>query len=60
MRGSPDATRQPLLHNRDVVVSPPWSIHCASATGAYSFVWAMAGENVDYSDVASVDPADLR
>jgi 4-deoxy-L-threo-5-hexosulose-uronate ketol-isomerase len=60
LMGEPDATRQLLLHDRDVVVSPPWSIHCASATGAYSFVWAMAGENVDYSDVVSVDPADLR
>jgi 4-deoxy-L-threo-5-hexosulose-uronate ketol-isomerase len=60
LMGEPGATRQLLLHDRDVVVSPPWSIHCASATGAYSFVWAMAGENVDYSDVVSVDPADLR
>lgn len=60
LMGEPGATRQLLLHDRDVVVSPPWSIHCASATGAYSFVWAMAGENIDYTDVVSVDPAELR
>lgn len=60
LMGEPGASRQLLLHDRDVVVSPPWSIHCASATGAYSFVWAMAGENTDYTDVVAVDPAELR
>ncbi|HEY0217642.1 MAG TPA: 5-dehydro-4-deoxy-D-glucuronate isomerase [Cellulomonas sp.] len=60
LMGRPDATRQLLLHDRDVVVSPPWSIHTASATGAYSFVWAMAGENIDYGDVTGIDPLDLR
>lgn len=60
LMGEPTATRQLLLHDRDVVVSPPWSIHTASATGAYSFVWAMAGENVDYGDVVAIDPQDLR
>lgn len=60
LMGRPGATRQLLLHDRDAVVSPPWSIHCASGTGAYSFVWAMAGENIDYTDVEPVDPRDLR
>ena len=60
LMGRPEETRHLLLHDRDVVVSPPWSIHTASATGAYSFVWAMAGENVDYGDVVAVDPTDLR
>lgn len=60
LMGRPSATRHLLLGDRDVVVSPPWSIHCASGTGAYSFVWAMAGENIDYTDVEAVDPGDLR
>ncbi|GHS87349.1 4-deoxy-L-threo-5-hexosulose-uronate ketol-isomerase [Actinomycetota bacterium] len=60
LMGEPGATRQLILHDRDVVVAPPWSIHCASATGAYSFVWAMAGENLDYGDVVQIDPTDLR
>ena len=60
LMGEPGRTRQLLLHDGDVVVSPPWSIHCASATSAYSFVWAMAGENIDYADVVSIDPQDLR
>lgn len=60
LMGEPGNTRQLVLHDHDVVVSPPWSIHCASATGAYSFVWAMAGENIDYGDVVQIDPQDLR
>ncbi len=59
LMGEPTRTRQLILHDRDVVVAPPWSIHCASATGAYSFVWAMAGENTDYSDVVTIDPQEL-
>lgn len=59
LMGEPRATRQLVLRDRDVVVSPPWSIHCASATSAYSFVWAMAGENTDYGDVVAVDPKEL-
>ena len=35
-------------------------ITSGAATGAYSFVWAMAGENVDYTDVVSVNPLELR
>lgn len=59
LMGEPTATRQLVLHDRDVVVAPPWSIHCASATAAYSFVWAMAGENTDYGDVVTIDPKEL-
>lgn len=60
LMGRPQDTRHLLLHDRDAVVSPPWSIHSGAATGAYSFVWAMAGENVDYTDVVSVNPLELR
>lgn len=60
LMGEPGNTRQLLLHDRDVVVSPPWSIHSGAATAAYSFVWAMAGENIDYGDVEVVNPKDLR
>lgn len=60
LMGEPHATRQLILRDGDAVVSPPWSIHSGTATGAYSFVWAMAGENVDYTDVDPVDPQDMR
>lgn len=60
LMGQPDHTRHLLLRDGDAVVSPPWSIHSGTATGAYSFVWAMAGENVDYTDVEAVDPKDMR
>lgn len=60
LMGRPDDTRHLILRDRDAVVSPPWSIHSGAATGAYSFIWAMAGENIDYTDVDVVDSADLR
>ncbi len=58
--GEPQNVRQLILGNRDAVISPPWSIHSGSATAAYSFVWAMAGENLDYTDVETIKPGDLR
>lgn len=60
LMGQPENTRHLLLRDRDVVVSPPWSIHSGSGTRAYSFVWAMAGENIDYSDVDAVSAGDLK
>lgn len=60
LMGEPDATRSLVMHDRDAVVSPPWSVHCAAGTGAYTFVWAMAGENIDYGDVVVVDPLEMR
>ncbi len=48
------------MRNEEAVVSPPWSIHCGCGTGSYTFVWAMAGDNVDYRDVEMVAMEDLR
>jgi 4-deoxy-L-threo-5-hexosulose-uronate ketol-isomerase len=58
--GEPQETRHIVMRNEEAVISPPWSIHCGCGTGAYTFCWAMAGDNVDYRDVEMVAMEDLR
>tara|TARA_R110002020_G_scaffold19062_3_gene66281 strand:+ start:2138 stop:2962 length:825 start_codon:yes stop_codon:yes gene_type:complete len=58
--GRPDETRHIVMANEDAVISPPWSIHCGAGTGAYTFCWAMAGDNVDFTDMDMVAMGDLR
>jgi 4-deoxy-L-threo-5-hexosulose-uronate ketol-isomerase len=54
--GPPNETRHLVLANRDIVVSPGWSIHAGVGTQAYSFCWGMGGENQEYTDM---DPAPI-
>jgi 4-deoxy-L-threo-5-hexosulose-uronate ketol-isomerase len=58
--GRPDETRHLWLHNHDAVLSPEWSIHSAAATHSYTFIWGMAGENLDYGDQDFSQIVDLR
>jgi 4-deoxy-L-threo-5-hexosulose-uronate ketol-isomerase len=60
MMGEPNQTRHIVMKNEQAVISPPWSIHCGAATGSYTFIWAMAGENKTYRDMDAVSMNELR
>ena len=58
--GKPDETRHLVVADRQAVISPSWSIHSGVGTAAYSFVWAMAGENQSFEDMDAAPVVTLR
>jgi 4-deoxy-L-threo-5-hexosulose-uronate ketol-isomerase len=59
LMGPAHQSRSLVIANRQVVVSPGWSIHAGVGTSSYTFCWGMGGENQDYTDMDQIAIADL-
>jgi len=60
MMGEPSETRHLIMKNEEAVISPSWSIHSGVATGKYTFIWGMVGENQTFTDMDHIAMEDLR
>jgi 4-deoxy-L-threo-5-hexosulose-uronate ketol-isomerase len=60
LMGPPDQTSHLVVQDKEVVVSPGWSIHAGVGTKNYGFCWGMGGENQAYDDMDPVTIPELR
>lgn len=58
--GEREETRHLVVADRQAIISPSWSLHSGVGTAAYSFVWAMAGENQTFDDMDAAPVTELR
>jgi 4-deoxy-L-threo-5-hexosulose-uronate ketol-isomerase len=60
LMGEPQETRHLIVANEQAILSPGWSIHSGVGTNHYAFIWAMGGDNQDYTDMDMVSMSELR
>ena len=60
LHGQSNETRHIVMKNEEAVISPSWSIHSGAGTAAYTFIWAMAGENQVFDDMDTIPTDNLK
>lgn len=60
LMGPAEETRHLVVANKQIAVSPLWSIHAGAGTASYAFCWGMGGENQAYDDMDKIEIRDLR
>jgi 4-deoxy-L-threo-5-hexosulose-uronate ketol-isomerase len=59
LMGPAGETRHLIVANKQVAISPGWSIHSGVGTSSYSFCWGMGGENQVYTDMDALSVPQL-
>lgn len=57
--GPAKGTRNLVMRDHQPVLSPPWSIHAGAGSSNYKFVWAMGGENQEFTDMDGIALGEL-